>query len=169
VPDGVIRTERLTLRPLTPADAMDIAMALADWEVARWLTRVPFPYSLADAATFLAANADHAGTVWAIGHATGFLGIVGMQREFGYWLARHAWGQGYATEVGQAVLAQHFAGDAPDAVSSGYMIGNHRSCGVLEKLGFRVTGHEMTPTARGDAVVIRRMALSRSGWKGRLA
>jgi RimJ/RimL family protein N-acetyltransferase len=167
MPGGVIQTERLTLRPLTPADAGDIATALADWNVARWLTRVPFPYALADAEAFIASNQDKS-DVWAIADATGFLGIVGMQREFGYWLARRGWGQGYATEMGQAVLLQHFAGATPDSVPSGYVIGNDRSCGVLEKLGFRVIGHTLTPTARGDNVVIRRMILTSQDWQNRL-
>ncbi len=158
---GVIQTARLTLRPLIPADAGDIAAGLADWNVARWLTRVPHPYSLADAVAFIAANRANAGVVWAITDATGLVGIVGMKREFGYWLARAAWGQGYATEVGQAVLAQHLADPAAQPVISGHIIGNDRSANVLNKLGFRVTGHVLTPTARGDHVVIRRMVLER--------
>jgi RimJ/RimL family protein N-acetyltransferase len=159
MPGGVIRTERLILRPLTPADAGDIAQALADWEVARWLTRVPYPYALADAETFIAANHDKS-NVRAVIDAAGLAGIVAMEREFGYWLARSAWGQGYATEVGRAVLACHFADPVARAVLSGHIIGNHRSARVLQKLGFQVTGHEVVQTARGDDVLLRRMLLT---------
>jgi RimJ/RimL family protein N-acetyltransferase len=154
---GVIQTERLTLRPLIPADAGAVARALSDWEVTRWLTRVPYPYGPADAAAFIAANLENVGVVWAIADAAGLAGIVGMKREFGYWLARRAWGQGYATECGRAVLTHHFADLAAQAVVSGHIIGNHRSAHVLQKLGFRVTGHEMVQTARGDEVPLRRM------------
>jgi RimJ/RimL family protein N-acetyltransferase len=158
---GVFQTERLTLRFVTMADKSAIVEALADWDVARWLTRVPYPYSLEDAETFITANHGKS-NVWAIADAAGFAGIVGMQREFGYWLARHAWGQGYATEMGRAVLARHFADPAAMPVISGHVMGNDRSARVLQKLGFAVTGHQMGGTARGDQVLLRRMLLSRS-------
>jgi RimJ/RimL family protein N-acetyltransferase len=157
---GVIRTERLILRPLTPADTATIAAALADWDVARWLTRVPYPYGPAEAQAFIAANRDRS-DVWAIADSTGLVGIVGMQRAFGYWLARPAWGRGYATEVGRAVLARHFAETPAAPVLSGHLIGNQRSAHVLGKLGFRITGHAIVTTARGDDVLLRRMMLTR--------
>ena len=39
-----LRTERLLLRPLRPTDAADLHRLVNDWEVARMLARVPFPY-----------------------------------------------------------------------------------------------------------------------------
>jgi RimJ/RimL family protein N-acetyltransferase len=160
---GVIQTERLTLRPVTPADAGDIAAALADWEVVRWLTRVPFPYRPADATWFLGdAASDGAMAIVMDGALIGVIHL-GDLGELGYWLARGHHGRGLMTEAAKAMLAAHFAQDS-GRLTSGYHVGNHASARVLEKLGFRVTGHVLTPTARSNCVVIRRMALTPDDW-----
>jgi RimJ/RimL family protein N-acetyltransferase len=164
---GVIQTERLTLRPLTPEDAGDIAAALADWNVARWLTRVPHPYAPADAVWFLGHPVSHG--AFAIETNGRFVGVVhiGATGELGYWLAPACHGQGLMTEAAHAAVDAHFAQGGSD-LTSGYHIGNDASAKVLEKLGFRVTGHTLTPTARGDDVVIRRVVLAAQDWHNRL-
>ncbi|OYW92357.1 MAG: hypothetical protein B7Z13_10120, partial [Caulobacterales bacterium 32-67-6] len=58
IPDDgspVISTPRLRLRAPSAADAPKIAALANDPDVARMTTRMPHPYSLADAETFLAA------------------------------------------------------------------------------------------------------------------
>ena len=59
-----LRTARLTLRPLRAADAADLHRLVNDWEVAKTLARVPFPYprELADewiASTWAQIAAGH--------------------------------------------------------------------------------------------------------------
>jgi RimJ/RimL family protein N-acetyltransferase len=54
--NGAIRTERLLLRPLRPEDAEPIFDLFANWEVVRWLSTPPWPYTLDDARTFIAAR-----------------------------------------------------------------------------------------------------------------
>jgi RimJ/RimL family protein N-acetyltransferase len=162
-PGQVLRTARLVLRPPETRDVAPIAAALADWEVVRWLSRAPHPYTPEDAATFVAANAGHAGEVWMIHHADGLCGCIGRRGEFGYWLARTVWGRGYATEAGRAVLAHHFA--VPDAspLSSGYFEGNLRSRRVLETLGFcPASDRRVQARSLGREVVIKGMSLTRS-------
>ena len=39
-----ITTARLTLRPPEPNDSPEITRAINDWEVVRWLSKVPYPY-----------------------------------------------------------------------------------------------------------------------------
>jgi RimJ/RimL family protein N-acetyltransferase len=165
---GAIQTERLTLRPLNPADAGDIAAALADWDVARWLTRVPWPYARADADWFLANDASQG--AMAIEMQARCVGVVqiGVTAELGYWLAPRYHRRGLMTEAARAVVAAHFSNSA-NGLTSGYHVGNDASANVLRKLGFRVTGHVLTPTARGDDVVIRRMVLTPDTWFGRRA
>ena len=46
----ILTTGRLILRPPVAGDARAIADILNDWEVTKWLTMVPFPYTLAEAA-----------------------------------------------------------------------------------------------------------------------
>ncbi len=69
----------------------------------------------------------------AIGHLPGHC-------EFGYWLAHDAWGKGYATEAGRAVLAYGFGVLGLRLVRSGVFAGNTASMRVQVKLGFRRIG-----------------------------
>ena len=52
--DVAIHTPRLLLRPQVEADIPAIVSGLNDWEVARWLTVVPFPYTQADGEEWIA-------------------------------------------------------------------------------------------------------------------
>ena len=52
------RTKRLTLRPAWPEDAPAIVRAIGHEEVVRMLSKVPWPYRLADAEAFLTQTAD---------------------------------------------------------------------------------------------------------------
>ena len=52
------RTERLLLRPGWPEDAAALAKAIGDQSVTRNLVRVPWPYSIEDAAAFLTREHD---------------------------------------------------------------------------------------------------------------
>ena len=78
------------------------------------LSRAPWPYRLRDAEQFLARERaadeafflilahedDHPRLVGGIGLAPDEDG-----HELGYWLTPGAWGRGYATEAGHAVVA----------------------------------------------------------------
>ena len=66
-----IETGRLVLRPLEPDDAEAVAVYLGDVEVARWLVRVPHPFTVEDAADFIGQCCATAG----LGTAT-TLGLV---------------------------------------------------------------------------------------------
>ena len=143
------RTQRLTLRPAWPEDAPAIARAIGHEEVVRMLSKVPWPYRLADAKTFLARRrgadeafflilsheADYPRLVGGIG-----LAPDGDGHELGYWLTPPAWGRGYATEAGRAVvaIARHALG--LKRLHAGHFVDNPASGRVLQKLGFRATG-----------------------------
>ena len=72
----------------------------------------------------------------------GGIGLTPDERghEFGYWLTPDAWGRGYATEAGRAVLdaGRHALGIRQ--VHAGHFVDNPASGRVLTKLGFRPTG-----------------------------
>jgi RimJ/RimL family protein N-acetyltransferase len=161
----VIETARLTLRPVTAADVPRIIEALANYDVVRWLGRVPYPYRQADAEAFVAASAGREGKVWFIHDATGLVGGLSVDGELGYWLRREVWGQGYAVEAAVPAITAHFddpkAGDLP----SGHFPGNDRSRRVLEKLGFRPAGTRIV-AARALAQQVESLTyrLSRADW-----
>jgi RimJ/RimL family protein N-acetyltransferase len=161
---AVIRTPRLTLRPLNPADETEVVAGIGDYEVSRWLYSAPHPYRAADYVRFLATVRP--GEVWAVDDGTGACGTIGLDSTFGYWLARRVWGRGYATEAGRALLAVHFADPSAGPVGSGRFEGNLRSAHVLMKLGFRPDGFETVAClASGDTDIrLHRTILTRADW-----
>ena len=143
------RTKRLTLRPGWPEDAPAVARAIGREEVVRMLARAPWPYALADAEAFLARERGANEVSFLIlaheGDYPRLVGGIGLApdedgHELGYWLAPEAWGRGYATEAGRAVvaIARHALG--LKRLHAGHFIDNPASGRVLHKLGFRAIG-----------------------------
>jgi RimJ/RimL family protein N-acetyltransferase len=92
-------------------------------------------------------------------------GVISVDGEIGYWLARDRWGRGYATEAGRAVVDWYF-GRGARVLTSGYFDGNQRSGGVLAKLGFQAAGDRMKGClSRGEDVLSHRVLLTRAGWR----
>ena len=156
------------LRPLHAGDASAIAAMLADRDVTRWLTAAPWPYSLADAETFLSGAAETE-TIRGIEVEGALAGVVSLHpvRGLGYWLGRSFWGRGRARAAAADMLARHFArsGGRADLVISGHHPGNDRSRAVLLSLGFRDTGTEEVPSAQtGGLQTIVRMRLDPADW-----
>lgn len=140
-----IETERLFLRSPRMGDAPTIAAGLDNYSVARFLSRVPYPYFEADAVAWLSELKDNVPehAVFAIERqGAGLIGVISIEPELGYWIAEDHWGQGFATEAGRAVLSWHFANSDSRSVSSGAHHDNPASLNVQRKLGFVVTGRE---------------------------
>ncbi|TPG54955.1 GNAT family N-acetyltransferase [Sphingomonas glacialis] len=156
------RTPRLTLRPPWPEDAPALTRAIAHESVAMKLARLPWPYTEADAAEWLAfPRTSTDATCLILSHDDAYPTVIGAMsiearfdgHELGYWLTPDAWGRGYATEAGEAMLgmARHALG--LKRLQSGYFLDNPASGKVLAKLGFERTGEEMRHSvARGHAV-----------------
>jgi RimJ/RimL family protein N-acetyltransferase len=143
------RTRRLTLRPGWPEDAPAVARAIGHEAVVRMLTKVPWPYALADAETFLSRQRPASEAFFLIlSHEGDYprpIGAVGIApdeggHELGYWLTPSAWGRGYATEAGRAVVAIARHGLGLKQLHAGHFVDNPASGRVLHKLGFRATG-----------------------------
>lgn len=144
-------TNRLALRPLAAEDEAACVAALAEFEVVRWLAPVPWPYGAREFRAFLADPVPAAR--WVICREGVFLGMIGLDHQFGYWLARPAWGQGFASEAARAVLVAHFADPAAEPVHAGYFEGNARSARVLANLGFHEIGRSRVHSLALDAVL----------------
>src|SRR3546814_10500061 len=103
-----IRSERLFLRPGWPEDWEEVLRLIGDETVVRNLANVPWPYTGADARSFL--NLPHeqrlprfmvtvpGGSGARIVGGAGLNGAAGAP-ELGYWIAREHWGRGYASEA----------------------------------------------------------------------
>ena len=152
-----LATPRLHLRPLAPADAETLHRLVNDWEVARNLERVPFPYprDLADEWIADTARQLREGRAWHLGvidAASGALiGLVGLRREpataparpaasLGYWIGRRWWGQGFATEAAGRLARFALAQLDLDRLTAHVAIDNPASAAVLRRIGFVETG-----------------------------
>ena len=143
------RTKRLTLRPGWPEDAPALAQAIAHEAVAAMLVRAPWPYGIADAEAFLSLPRGPHDPNFLIeamdGDVPRLVGGIelmrsGGERELGYWLTPDAWGRGYATEAGRAVLHIARHGLGLRKVVASHALDNPASGKVLRKLGFREVG-----------------------------
>lgn len=142
------RTERLLLRPGWIEDAAEVQAGIDDEAIARNLVRVPWPYQLDDARTFLSLPREAAEPSFLISLRTngapriiGGIGISELDDELnlGYWIARPYWGLGFATEAATAVRRIARAMGLPRLVAA-HMVDNPASGRVLRKIGFRPTG-----------------------------
>jgi RimJ/RimL family protein N-acetyltransferase len=148
----ILETERLRLSPLREADAAAIFPLMRDAEVmAFW----DMPES--DDPDLIAAivggqveeMARGAAAYWAMRtlDVDQFVGVCDLSEidrrhrraEVGFMLGRDAWGQGYAQEAMQAVLAYAAASGLRRLVARTHL-GNRRSDSLLEKLGFAEEG-----------------------------
>lgn len=144
------RTDRLLLRPGWADDAPALTAAIADETIVRNLATAPWPYRLADAEAFLAADRPIEAPSFLLFRRTrgapqliGGAGLGPTPRggtELGYWIARPFWGLGYATEAAEAIVNIARYGLRLDRLVAGHFTDNPASGRVLDKVGFRPTG-----------------------------
>ncbi len=174
-------TARLRLRPIRREDAPRLQALCNNWEVARMLSRVPYPSSVEVVEGWTGAQpaAWDSGSAYnfAILHGDGLIGVVGVSRcddptgisggdpqgdskrdlggdyEIGYWLGEPWWGQGLMTEAVGRVVDFARAALGLDRLRSDYFADNPASGRVQEKCGFRVTGRgQRNSLSRGGEV-----------------
>lgn len=170
MPDPVLRTERLVLRPLTSALAADL---LAGEAIPALRAGVGFPDE--DQRSVLegvrASGADAAG-VWLVerdGELLGTLGGTGRvspdgDQELSYGLVPGAWGDGVGTEAVGAVCAVLERREGVRRLTAEVLPGNDASIRLLHRLGFVEVGGGSSPhvllarAAPGAPPVSRRIA-----------
>jgi RimJ/RimL family protein N-acetyltransferase len=173
-----IETRRLLLRPLRDDDAPALASALNNFNVAKNLARVPFPYTIENAKLFIDLQRDFVSPAkfCAITFKCAADEVIGMisyeptdgtgEIEFGYWLRECCWHMGIMSEASAALV--HFAMAQTDIeqLHSGYHIDNPNSGRILRKLGFIETHEEMNfSVAQNKEVSVMKMVLTRTKWQ----
>jgi ribosomal-protein-alanine N-acetyltransferase len=160
VPAPALRTARLLLRPITSADADALYALHSRAEVLRYWDAPPWS-ERAQAERFIEAcqrmAEEGSGTRVAMDRASdeAFIGWCGLRwnldhrsASMAYCLDDAAWGHGYATEAGRALLQWAFDTLDLNRVQAETDTRNVASARVLEKLGFVREG-----TLREDCVV----------------
>ena len=153
------------LRPFEESDAEEL-FALTDRHRAHlgaWLPWVPFTTSQADSLEFIRMTrrqleADE-GMQLALVEADGAIaGVAGFHRfdwqnratTIGYWLAADRQGRGLMTAAVRALVDHAFAERGLHRVEIAAAVGNARSRGVPERLGFREEGVRRRAERVGD-------------------
>ncbi|MGX9966205.1 GNAT family N-acetyltransferase [Roseomonas sp. F4] len=178
-----LQSERLTLRPLRPEDAAELHRLVNDWEVAKTLARVPFPYPRALADEWIASTRAQmeAGSAWhlaitGVEHAGEpeerevLVGCIGLTRdaakrqaELGYWIGRRFWGHGVGPEAALRLASWALAHLDLDRLVASALIENSRSQAVLRRIGFRETGEGVRDfVARGGTMPVKLFELTRA-------
>ncbi|MDR3448205.1 MAG: GNAT family N-acetyltransferase [Alphaproteobacteria bacterium] len=150
-------TQHLTLRSLERHELPRLVTLLNEWDVVRWLSVVPFPYTATDAEDFFAeiapyddaaepqffalslkGNPDLIGGVGL--HAPRTADAAEGENEIGYWLARDYWKRGLMREAVAAVIDIGFARPTITSIGATTDPFNHASQNVLRAAGLRDMG-----------------------------
>lgn len=161
-----LETPRLRLDPLRPSDATHVYPMMRDPEVmAYWdVGEIDDPQvAIRIVAAQVAEMDDGSALYWGLrtledGTFLGTCDLSAIDRwhcraEVGFMLGRDAWGQGFAQEAMQAVIAFAGAGGVRKLAARTHL-GNRRSEALLQRLGFTeeglLRGHVLRDGERRD-------------------
>jgi RimJ/RimL family protein N-acetyltransferase len=172
----VLETKRLRLRRFELEDAETITKLANNWDVARMLGRMPYPYVIDHAKDFLSrivtdseSKSDYVFAVTTGGPVMGAIGLHlrdGDAFELGYWLGEPYWGKGYASEAAEGMVRFAFTDLDTERLIAGHFYDNPASGRVLSKIGFRYTNDGFREClARGGKVLCHEMDLLREAWR----
>ncbi|MBZ0216498.1 MAG: GNAT family N-acetyltransferase [Fimbriimonadaceae bacterium] len=178
--DIKLETDRLILRKPAPADADRTARLIDHYDIANNLGRVPHPYHLKDAETFLAGVDGN----WGLDQYTfavclkedndqliGMGGPFNFQSgrvELGYWLGKPYWGSGLMSEAVRALVEFVFDRVKAPFLLADHFIDNPASGRVLEKCGFReIEKRALYSYARGAFAPARFLRIDREDWRNK--
>jgi len=167
-----IETTRLLLRPLRDDDAPAMAQSLNNYDVAKNLARVPFPYAVEAAKDFITRQRSFVAPAKICAMAfrcapDELIGVVSFEAslDFGYWLRPCCWNMGIMSEAALALVNHAFAVEKLERLSSSYHLDNPNSGRILRKLGFVETHGQMQfSLAQGNAVSTMKLLLTRENW-----
>jgi RimJ/RimL family protein N-acetyltransferase len=163
----IIETERLRMRAHRDDDLTDLVVLAGNWEIARWVGTIPYPYTEADGREWISHVQEN--------HATGrprrfaiafkktdrLIGGVGLdgstgdgsdEPALGYWLGQPYWGNGYAREAAAAVIDYGFRTLGLETIRAYTDPGNVASQKVLLRSGLQNVGEIelLKPTQHGE-------------------
>ena len=162
--DASIKTKRLILRHITLDDVDAIQQCILDPRVYEMVASIPTNQPKKATEDWISTHADgrksNTDYVYALTLQHKFIGLMGLHRgatsdlfEIGYWMSPKAWGNGYATEAGKALLLNLETTMGAQKTLSGYFADNFASGRVLEKLGYIKVGEGQVHCAGRDKIL----------------
>ena len=166
-----IRTDRLRLRPASPADLHGIHAVLSDPRATAYWSTPPHA-DLQRTQAWLQGMIDipaGEGEDFVVEYAGRVIGKAGLYRfpEIGFIFHPEYWGKGFAAEAVRVVLDRAFTVHKLDRVLADVDPGNDASLRLLGRLGFRETGRRQRTWHVGgrwcDSVYLE---LAAGDWRG---
>jgi RimJ/RimL family protein N-acetyltransferase len=171
-----LETARLRLRCYRESDLSDLVALIGNWEVARWVSSVPHPYTeahgqqwitsvqhehtAANPRRFAVALKDDDHLIGGGGLDGKIPGDVSADSVLGYWLGQPYWGNGYGREAVAALIQYAFRTLAAKVVSAYTDPDNVASQKILRHCGLEKVGEvELANSTRNGA---RRVPLFRT-------
>ena len=164
----ILKTERLSLRPLRSSDAPTLFAILGDAEAMKFWDRPAIARTATAAeivASQLAAMEDGHFLYWTVWRDSDAIGSVDLSAldfthlrgEIGFLFRRDQWGQGYGRET-MAALTDHAFGPLKlERLEAHIHAGNRRAKKLVMALGFqpegRLSGHLLRDGVRHDVDV----------------
>jgi len=141
-----IKTKRLVLkRPDKSINKKLFTSLVGEWDIAKWLSDVPYPYTEENAEKFIKRTSldDLRFCIFfneLLVGGVGFSFEENNQLDLGYWIAKNYWGNGFATEASMGLI--EYVKDETEfkVITACYIKDNKASSNVLKKLGFREVG-----------------------------
>lgn len=145
--EKVIKTERLKLKSPQMDDGVGLTELINDKSVVKWLSDIPFPYTVRHAEEFIERaqekalkNESYNFMIFQNNKMIGGIGLTEFRKrscELGYWLGKKYWGNGFATEAVNGILDFGFNNLKRKEIYAAYKLGNEGSKRVLKKCGFQ--------------------------------
>jgi len=142
-----IKTERLKLKSPQMDDGVGLTELINDKSVVKWLSDIPFPYTVRHAEKFIEQaqekalkNESYNFMIFQNNKMIGGIGLTEFRErscQLGYWLGKKYWGNGFATEAVNGILDFGFNNLERKEIYAAYKLGNDGSKRVLKKCGFR--------------------------------
>jgi len=142
----VLETERLTLRVFRLEDAETVCQLAGEWDVARMMAPVPYPYPLSVAQDWIARHricaTEGTDLTFAIWQGDTLIGSINIENRgddttgIGYWIGKRHWNKGYASEAVAEILRYAFDELGINLLLTDLFADNLASARVLEKAGF---------------------------------
>lgn len=138
-----IRTKRLGLKKPGPVDAKALCDELDNWVVAKWLARLPDPYTLSETESWVEviSHMELNFNIFLHDVLIGGAGLVVIDEghhELGFWLGQRFWRKGYAMEAVQALLLHASTEQMGGKVVASCLQGNEGSLKILQGFGFDI-------------------------------
>jgi [ribosomal protein S5]-alanine N-acetyltransferase len=148
-----LESDRLLLRPFHPHDAPRMAQLANDPRIARGTLNMPYPYTEADAHSFIKMSLEARDRGLWMGNAIerkidhvliGGIGLtfypMHLKAELGYWVGFEYWNGGYMTEAAQCLIDYGFGVLMLNRIYASHFSDNPASGRVMQKCGMAYEG-----------------------------